>query len=163
SCQFVAVTLIFSFVDSHWKKHPGSWDPRNLNKLFHPAFSVQGEPEPDSQGARVSRFDSVAQIVALCIALVWLRVAQGAPFLICGRVAAFLRPGPVLHHFYWPVFAIAALGILQAFINLIRPDWLRVMVPYRATTAAAWSVILFFVIRAGNWVVLASDTNQNEG
>src|SRR5262249_30571033 len=70
---------------------------------------------------------------------------------------------PIWHQFYWPVVALAGFGIVQAFINLIRPDWLRVMVLYRAITAAAWAVMLFLLIRAGNWVVLAGDGQQNEG
>ena len=164
-CQFVVVTLIFSIVDHHWKKHPDSWDPRNLKHLLHPAFAVQGEPKPGSQrgSTRVSRFDSVAQLVALCVALVWLRIAQGAPFLIFGPAAAFLRPAPIWHQLYWPVVVLTALGIIQALINLIRPDWLRVMVTYRALTAAAWIAMLFFLMKAGHWVVLAPDGPQNEG
>jgi hypothetical protein len=58
---------------------------------------------------------------------------------------------------------IAFLGIVQALLNLLRPDWLRLMVLYRALTAAAWIVILFFAIKAGHWVVLAPDASQVEG
>jgi hypothetical protein len=47
------------------------------------------------------------------------------------------------------------LGIVQGLINLVLPDWLRVMVVYRALTVAAWIVILFFLIKAGHWVILA--------
>ena len=163
--QFAVVTLIFSIVDRHWRKHPDRWDPRNLKHPWHPAFAIQGQPKLGSRRAplRVSRFDSVAQIVALTLCLIWLRIAQGAPFLIFGPAAAFLRPAPICHHFYWPVVAIAFLGIVQAFLNLLRPDWLRLMVLYRALTAAAWIVILFLLIKAGHWVVLAPDGPQAEG
>jgi hypothetical protein len=163
-CQFVVVTLIFSIADRHWKKHPDSWDPRKLTHILHPAFAIQGEPKPvsRSESARVSRFDSVAQLVALCVGLVWLRIAQGAPFLIFGPAAAFLRPAPIWHHFYWPVVALAGLGIVQALINLVRPDWLRVMVIYRALTATAWIVMLFFLLKAGNWVALAQNGPRSE-
>jgi hypothetical protein len=163
--QFGVVTLIFAIANRHWKQHPDRWDPRNLKHLWHPAFAIQGEPKPGSKGdsARVSRFDSVAQLVALSVSLVWLRIAHGAPFLIFGPAAAFLRPAPVWQDFYWPVVAIAFLGIVQAFINLLRPDWLRLMVLYRALTAAAWMIILFFLMKAGHWVVLAPDGPQAEG
>jgi hypothetical protein len=90
-------------------------------------------------------------------------VAQGAPFLIFGPAAAFLKPAPIWHQFYWPVVGIAFLGILQGFVNLIRPDWLRLMVLYRAVTAIAWLVILYFVLKTGPWVVLTSDASQAEG
>jgi hypothetical protein len=163
-CQFVVVTVIFSFVDYHLKKRPATWDSRKVNRVLHPAFAIPDDLKSvvGPQPTRVSRFDSVAQIVALCVALVWLRIAQGAPFLIFGPAAAFLRPAQIWHRFYWPVVILAALGIVQALVNLIRPDWLRVMVIYRALTAAAWTVMLAVLLRAGNWVVLAPDGPQNE-
>ena len=59
--------------------------------------------------------------------------------------------------------AVACLGILQGFLNLLRPDWLRLMVAYRAITAIAWIAILYFVLKAGPAVVLTTDASQAEG
>jgi hypothetical protein len=163
--QFAIVTLIFAIADRHFKKHPESWNYRDGKNVWHPAFALD-EPlvsKSKSDAGRVSRLDSVAQIVALGVGLIWLRVAEGAPFLIFGPAAVFLRPAPVWHHFYWPIVAVACLGILQGFINLLRPDWLRLMVLYRALTAIAWLVILYFVFKSGPWVVLAPDASQAEG
>jgi hypothetical protein len=165
--QFAVVTLIFYVADRHWKKHPDRWDARKLKHPWHPAFATQFEPKLKfaDQGypARVSRFDSVAQVVALCIGLAWLRIAQGAPFMIFGPAAAFLRPAPVWHQFYWPVVGLALLGIVQALINLLRPDWVRLLVVYRGLTAAAWVVVFFFLIKARQSVVLATDGPQADG
>jgi hypothetical protein len=163
--QFAIVTLIFAAADRHFKKHPESWNYRDAKSSWHPAFSYDSwaKSKAKNDSGRVSRMDSIAQIVALGVSLVWLRVAEGAPFLIFGPAAAFLRPAPVWHQFYWPVVAIAWVGILQGFINLVRPDWLRVMVLYRALTAIAWLVILFFVLKTGPWVVLTPDASQAEG
>ena len=163
--QFAIVTMIFAMIDRHWKQHPERWDDRNRNQFWHPAFAQTMAPKSDSKqdSNYVSRLDSVAQVIALCLALVWLRIAQGAPFLIFGPAAAFLRPAPIWHHFYWPVVALVLLGIAQGFVNIIRPDWLRLMVAYRALTAIAWIVILFFVLKAGQWVTLASEATQAEG
>jgi hypothetical protein len=161
--QFAIVTLIFIGADRHFKKNPDSWSYRDSKSGWHPAFSFENQSKKKSDSGRVSRLDSVAQIVALGIALVWLRVAQGAPFLIFGPAAAFLRPAPIWHQFYWPVVAVAFLGILQGFMNLLRPDWLRVMVAYRAITAIAWIAIAYFVLKAGPLVVLTSDASQAEG
>jgi hypothetical protein len=163
--QFVIVTAIFTAADRHWKRHPDQWDLDGPKHPWHPAFALDGKLKlgSKSDSPHVSRFDSVAQIVALGVSLIWLRVAAGAPFLIFGPAAAFLRPAPYWHQFYWPVVVIAWLGILQAFINLVRPDWLRLMVAYRALTAVAWMVVLYFVLRAGQWVVLAPDGPKSEG
>jgi hypothetical protein len=163
--QFGIVTAIFAVVERHRKQHPERWDVRGLKQPWHPAFALDGKFKSGkkSDSGRVSRIDSVAQIVALCVALVWLRIVAGAPFLIFGPAAAFLRPAPIWQHFYWPVVALAWLGILQALINLVRPDWLRLMVVYRALTAAAWLVILYFVLQAGQWIVLVPDAAKAEG
>jgi hypothetical protein len=163
--QFAVVTVIFAIADRHFKKNPENWNYRDAKHPWHPAFSFENalKSKTKSDSGRVSRLDSIAQIVALGIALVWLRVAEGAPFLIFGPAAAFLRPAPIWHQFYWPVVAIACLGILQGLINLARPDWLRVMVAYRALTAIAWLVVLYFVLKAGPWVVLTPGASQAEG
>jgi hypothetical protein len=160
--QFAIVTLVFAIADRHFKKNPESWNYRNAKHPWHPAFSFENKSKMKNDG-RVSRLDSVAQVVALGVSLMWLRVAQGAPFLIFGPAAAFLKPAPFWHQFYWPVVGVACLGILQGLINLVRPDWLRVMVAYRALTAIAWIAILYFVLKAGPLVVLTSDASQAEG
>jgi len=162
--QFGVVTLIFAAIDRHWKHNPESWDPRQAMRALHPALgNAETSRGSKTQSDRVSRFDSAAQVIALCIALVWLRVAQGAPFLIFGPAAAFLRPAAIWHQFYWPVVVVAFLGIAQGLVNIWRPDWLRLMVLYRALTAVAWIVILFFILRAGHWVDVAADGPQAEG
>src|SRR5579863_764276 len=161
--QFAIVTLVFVAADRHFKKHPEKWDYRDAKHPWHPTFSFEDRSKSKGDTGRVSRLDSVAQIVALGVALFWLRVAEGAPFLIFGPAAAFLRPAPIWHQFYWPVVAIACLGILQGLINLVRPDWIRVMLAYRALTAIAWLVVLYFVLKAGPWVVLTPDASQAEG
>ena len=163
--QFAVVTLIFAVADRHFKKNPESWNYRDAKHPWHPAFSFDNALKAKAKGdtGRVSRLDSVAQIVALGVGLVWLRVAEGAPFLIFGPAAAFLRPAPIWHQFYWPVVAIVWLGILQGIVNLIRPDWLRVMVAYRALTAIVWLAVLYFASKAGPWVVLAPEAPQAEG
>ncbi|HUE42813.1 MAG TPA: hypothetical protein VMP12_04575 [Candidatus Sulfotelmatobacter sp.] len=163
--QFVIVTLVFAAADRHFKKHPESWNYRDGKHPWHPAFTFESwsKSKAENDRGRVSRMDSVAQIVALSVGVVWLRVAEGAPFLIFGPAAAFLRPAPVWHHLYWPIVAVAFVGILQGLLNLLRPDWLRLMVLYRALTAIAWLVILYFVFKAGPWVVLSTDASQAEG
>jgi hypothetical protein len=156
--QFGVLTLIFALADRHWKQHPDSWDPRNLKHPWHPAFAINTEPKPRSKKdlTRVSRFDSVSQLVGLTIGLIWLRVAQQAPFMIFGPAAAFLEPAPVWHHFYAPVLVLWLGGMLQALINFIRPDWVRLPIIYRALANAFWIVSFVFLIRAGQWVVLAT-------
>ena len=110
----------------------------------------------------MSRLDSIAQFVALGIAIGWLRIAQASPFMIFGPAAAFIKPAPVWHQFYWPVVALALAGMVQAGVNLIRPDWVRLRSVYRVINDLGWIGILLFMLRAGNWIVLA-DIPGNSG
>jgi hypothetical protein len=153
--QFGVITVIFGLAEHHWSKFPDRWDPRGLKHPWHPAFAMQtGESDGKQALRRVSRFDSIAQFVALGISIGWLRVAQRFPFMIFGPAAAFIKPAPIWHQFYWPVVLLALAGMVQAGLNLVRPDWVRLPAIYRLVSNVAWITILFFLLKAGNWVVL---------
>jgi hypothetical protein len=51
----------------------------------------------------------------------------------------------------------------QAGINLIRPDWARLRTVYQLLSNAVWLVILFFLLRAGNWVVVLEIPGNSAG
>ena len=89
--QFGIVTLVFSIADKHLTNHPDRWDPRKPQQLTYPGFLV-GRPSKNAQ--RVSRLESISQIIASAVFLGWLRAAQKSPFLIFGPAATFsgLRP-----------------------------------------------------------------------
>jgi hypothetical protein len=157
--QFTIITAIFAAADRHWTLHPQSWDPRNLKHPWHPAFAIQAEVKRGSAAKkderRVSRFDSVCQFVSMGVGLAWLRVAQGAPFMIFGPAAAIVKPAQVWHQFYTPVVFLFVAGMLQAVVNLFRPDWFRFRLVYRLLNDAAWLVIVALLLKAGPWVVMA--------
>jgi hypothetical protein len=165
--QFTIITVIFAAADQHWTLHPDSWDPRNLKHPWHPAFAIQAELKRGSDAKkderRVSRFDSVCQFVSMGVGLAWLRVAQGAPFMIFGPAAAIVKPAPVWHQFYTPVVFLFVAGMLQAVINLFRPDWFRFRLVYRLLNDAAWLVIVVLLLKAGRWVVMADVAGASEG
>jgi hypothetical protein len=156
--QFAAITVIFALADRHWSKFPDRWDPRGLKHPWHPAFAMQtgwkSTPGSKKEVARVSTFDSIAQFVALGVTIGWLRAAQYSPFLILGPAAAFIKPAPVWHQFYWPIVALALAGMAQAGVNLIRPDWVRLRTVYQLLSNVVWLAILFLLLRAGSWVVV---------
>jgi hypothetical protein len=156
--QFAVITLIFAFADRHLSKFPDRWDPRNLKQPWHQAFAIQtrwkGTGGSDEGPARVSTLDSIAQFVALGVTIGWLRVAQHAPFMILGPAAAFIKPAPIWHQFYWPIVALALAGMAQAGINLWRPDWVRLRTVYQLLSNFMWLVIVFFLLRAGNWIAI---------
>jgi hypothetical protein len=99
--QFGVITLVFAIADRHWTKFPDRWDPQGLTHPWYPAFGMETTWKsgrgPKQEYRQVSRLDSVAQFVALGVAIGWLRVAQASPFMIFGPAAAFIKPAPVWH------------------------------------------------------------------
>jgi len=156
--QFTVVTLIFACADRHLMKFPDRWNARGLKQPWHQAFAIQtrwkGDLSSDPGPKRVSTFDSIAQFVALGVTIGWLRVAQHAPFMILGPAAAFIKPAPIWHQFYWPIVTVALAGMAQAGLNLLRPDWVRLRTAYQLLSNFMWLVILLFLLRAGNWIVI---------
>ena len=165
--QFTIITLVFAAADRHWTLHPDRWDPRNLKHPWHPAFAIQAELKgiaaARKNGRRVSRFDSVSQFVGMGLGLVWLRVAQAAPFMIFGPAAAFIKSAPIWHEFYAPVVCLFLAGMLQAVISLFRPDWYQLRLVYRVANDLVWFVIVLLLLRAGHWVMLADAAGNAEG
>jgi hypothetical protein len=151
--QFGIVTLIFAAADRHWNKFPDRWDARSLKTIWHPALAAQAGAAPAA--GSISRFESISQFVALGVSIVWLRVAQQSPFMIFGPAAAFLKLAPAWHQFYLPVVLLALAGMLQAGINLFRPEWVRLRSIFRIGSAIGWLLIWFFLFKAGTWVVAA--------
>jgi hypothetical protein len=164
--QFGVITVIFAVADRHWSRFPDRWHTRGLRHPWHPAFAMEtGWKRALGSGqepARVSIFDSIVQFVALGVTIGWLRAAQYSPFMIFGPAAEFIKPAPIWHQFYWPIVALALAGMAQAGINLIRPDWVRLRTLYQLVSNVVWLAILFFLLRAGNWIVVAQPGGSAE-
>jgi hypothetical protein len=145
--QFGIVTLIFAAMDRHLAKNPDRWDPRKPGQMGYPQMAVAQD------GPRVPRMESASQLIALSISIIWIRALQESPFWILGPAAAFLKLAPVLHQLYPPVAVLAILGMVQAGINLVRPDWIRVRSAGHVILSAGMFVIWFLLLRAGNWII----------
>jgi hypothetical protein len=148
--QFAIVTLIFWLVDQHFTKFPDRWDPRKPYGMRHPAMTL---PE-DGEG--IPRAKSASQLIALFVALVWLRAVQHSQFLIFGPAAAFLRLSPGWNQLYLPINALILLEMINAGISLIRPDWVRFHWLMRILGSVGNLIVAFFLITRGNPVVMAS-------
>jgi hypothetical protein len=150
--QFAIVTLIFWLADQHFAKFPDRWDPRKPYAVSHPAMTLSED------GPRIPRAKPLSQLIALTVSLFWLRAVQHHQFLIFGPGAAFLSLSPVWGRFYMPVVALILLGMMDAGINVVRPDWVRFHWLMSAITRVGEIVLCYFLIRAGNLVVSANAT-----
>ena len=57
-----------------------------------------------------------------------------------------------------PIVALTLLGMMDAGINVIRPDWVRFHWLMSVVTCVGGLVLCYFVIRAGSLVVSANAT-----
>ena len=150
--QFAIVTLIFWLMDKHFTRFPDSWDPRKPYGVRHPALTGIED------GPRIPRAKSISQLVALLVALFWLRAVQHSQFLIFGPAAAFLSLPPAWSQLYLPIVAMILLGLIQAGINVVRPDWVRFHSLMSVVLRLGGLVICYLLIRAGNLIVSAHAT-----
>jgi hypothetical protein len=158
--QFGIVTLIFTLVDKHLNQHPDRWDPRKPAQLEYPEFL---EAKLAKTASQVPRLQSISQLIASAVFLVWFRATQGAAFLIFGPAAPVFRLAPVWHQVYAPSVIIILVGMAQAGINLVRPDWIRFRSAARLVAGAITLGVVYFLMRAGDWVVLANPDASASG
>ncbi len=148
--QFAIVTSIFWLVDQHLTKFPDRWDPRKSYGVHHPALTARED------GPRIPRTKSISELIALVVALLWIRAVQHSQFLIFGPAAAFLHLSPAWNQLYLPINVLIVLGIINAGITLIRPDWVRFHWLMCILGSVANLVIAYILITRGNPLVVAS-------
>jgi len=151
--QFGFVTMIFAILEKHLTKNPDKWDPRKPGHLKYPAFL---EAKATKDGRRVPKLESISQFIGSAVFLVWLRAAQKSPFLIFGPAAGIFHLAPVWHQVFVPGMLIVLLGMVQAAINLMRPDWVRFRSAARVAGGAITLVVVYFLVKAREWVELAN-------
>jgi len=158
--QFSVITVIFAFADRHIEKHPDKWSaarPDAAQFGFNLAMQIErdvikgaGEsmrPKP------VPRLESISIIVASVAALAWLGAIRSYPFLIFGPAAHFLAVGPGATEAYPVIIALTIVGMIRAFVNLSRPDWIRFRDLARIAMDSASVGMLLVLLRGGALVV----------
>jgi hypothetical protein len=147
--QFAIVTAIFWLMDKHFTRFPDSWDPRKPYGVHHPALNSNDD------GSRIPRLNSASQLIALLIALVWLRLVQHSQFAFFGPAAAFLSLTPNWTQLYLPINCLILLGIIGAGISLVRPDWVRLHWLIRVLVGVGNLIVAFFLLKSGDSIVIA--------
>jgi hypothetical protein len=146
--QFAIVTLIFWLADQHFTRFPDRWDPRKSYGIRHPAFTTRED------GPRIPRLNSASHLIALLIALFWIRMVQHHQFLFFGPAASFLSLSPNWTRLYLPINALILLGIVGAGISLIRPDWIRLHWLIRVLVSVGNLTVALFLLKSGDSIVI---------
>jgi hypothetical protein len=153
---FAAVTIGFAGAERIGQRsvRRENWDPRRLPRV--------------RDRRRILRSSSAAEIVFGIIFLFFWLGALRFPAISAAHLAAAspasepapISLGPVWESFrtgyYWPVAALAALGVVLASFNLFRPYWTRARLGLRAAIDAAGAAILAVVL-AGHWTEVRAE------
>lgn len=143
SIQFGIVTVIFSLAEMGLGSR---------HESFRAAYqALLTPPSRGSDHSRVSRLGSLSQIVALVVLLAWLPAFGNAARGALAEIGLALAPA--WHAVYVTLACLWGAGIVQAAINVVRPQWTRVYWVTRAASDLAWLVMVTALLGAGAWVV----------
>ena len=140
--QFAIITVIFSLAEMGLSRRPNTL---GVPHPVPPATPSRGGDKPP-----VSRLESLSQIVALAVLLAWLPALRN--FALGAIAEAGLTPAPVWSLAYAALAGIWCAGIVQASVNLLRPDWTR----FRSAVRLALDLVslgtVAVILGAGKWV-----------
>jgi hypothetical protein len=158
--QLAAVTVIFTLVERHLDSHSYSRKPVKVQADLAPRIREEAA-KPRKQ--EVSRFDSIAVLVASSVALLWIQSLWAKPFFVFGPAASLITFAPVWQTVYLPTVFLMLLAIVRACINIAQPNWVR----FRDCVAVFLNVgglaILYVLLSAHTWVVPVSSADANSG
>ncbi|MDQ2903452.1 MAG: hypothetical protein ABI456_04670 [Ktedonobacteraceae bacterium] len=140
--QFAIITSLFAAV-------------QNSLPLFRWNKERQPErPAAGRAGQAIPRGESIAQIIVNLVVLSWFWGVFQTPSLLVGLTVGNYQLGPMWYQIVVPSLLVIVVSITQAVINLFRPAWTRFRQAMRLVTDSAALLIVVFLLRAGNWVVL---------
>lgn len=148
--QFVVITAIFTVANRYLPTM--TWSARDL-PATQPITQSRTRNVP-----RVSRPESIAEIVAIVVMVGWVWFAFGQPSLFFGPVLADYQLAPIWQQAVAPTLLVLAVSVTVAVVNLFRPEWVRLKRVASVATDIAALGILVFLFRADHWVTLANST-----
>ena len=138
---FACTTLVFAVIDfwqSRWLLRT-DWDPRRLP----PVVRLEN---------RISRLNSLFELLFLSVSLLWLLLVPAFPWLLFGGASRILEPAPIWRVVYMPIVGLTAGGAILGAINFVWPFW----TPARSVARVALhvgSILIFLVLlRADVWI-----------
>jgi hypothetical protein len=153
--QLAAVTLIFALVEKHLSRQPHDWSKQDFEKNLKAVIQSRIEKKIQAGPKEVSRFDSMAVLVASSVALLWMQSLWANQYLLFGPAASFIALAPIWHIVYLPIVFIVLVIIVRAAVNIARPDWVLFRDVVSVILDAASLAIVYTIMFAHTWVVPA--------
>ena len=160
--QLAAVTVIFVLVEKHLSRQPHAWDAKEFQESLKASIRDRIDKKIQLQMREVSRFDSIAVLVASSVALLWLQSIWANQYLIFGPAALLISLAPIWHVIYLPTVFIMLVTIVRAAINIARPDWVRFRDVVSVILDAASLAIVYTIMFAHTWVVPAATSSNSQ-
>jgi hypothetical protein len=148
--QFSVVTAIFAIVNYYlptmsWNAHrPPTLPPAFRQDLLN--LSRQRQPVP--------RLESIAQIVALVVLLSAIRLLFSNQSVIFGTASHTYQLAAVWQRVTFPILGIFGIFIVQAMVNLFRPDWGRFRLIARLVADLIFLGVVVYILQSPQWVLL---------
>lgn len=153
--QLTAVTVIFALVEKHLSRQPHDWSKEDFEKNLKAAIQSRIQKNIQAGPKEVSRFDSMAVLVASSVALLWVQSIWTNQYLIFGPAALLIALAPIWHVVYLPTVFIVLVTIFRAGVNIARPGWVRFRDVVSVVLDAAGLAIVYTLMFAHTWVVPA--------
>ena len=164
--QFGIVTVIFSLIEAYkgrllvseteavrttvWSGHGAARGGATLPERI-PAQDRYGRAADSS--ARVSRLESAAELVALLVFISFLEGIRRSPQWVFGEGDMLFQPGPIWGAIYAPFLLILVANVLQASLNLYRPQWTHLRAASAVLTYVGGLALVGVLLWAGPGVV----------
>jgi hypothetical protein len=129
------------------------WFAPNLPCSGQASWSPQSLPIKGAQFRAIPRPNSVAEVAFGTIAALWWAAVPGAPWLILGPGVNFMNLAPIWTTLHWPVLLLTIAGVLQAWVNLFRPELTRTRAAVRLIALTASFAVGCVLLAAGYWVI----------
>jgi hypothetical protein len=129
------------------------WFAPNLPCSGKASWNPQSLPVTGAQYRAIPRPNSAAEVVFGTIAALWWAAVPGAPWLILGPGVKFMNLAAIWTTLHWPVLLLTIAGVLQAWVNLFRPELTRTRAAVRLIVLAASFAVGSLLLAAGYWVI----------
>ena len=159
--QLTAVTVIFALVEKHLSHQRYDLSKQDFEKTFRTVVEKRIQEKIQKKMREVSRFDSIAVLIATAVALLWMQSIWSNPFLVFGPAASQIALAPVWHRIYFPTVLILLATLFRAGISLAHPRWIRFRDIVSTILDFAGLAVLYTLLFAGTWIVPTSTAAAN--
>jgi hypothetical protein len=155
--MFGILTIGFAMLDRFQAQYHllDKWNPRQLTPLRHVTAECLGK--------LISRPQAIPQLaIGVAFIVCWLKIPH-FPIVLGSGAATFIKAGPAWPGFRLLLLAVVVVGTAYPGLCVVRPQWMRQLLPLIHGTRAAGLLWMFFLARSGNMVAVADTASRSPG